>query len=81
APPSSEPTQSQTPDVLIRVGEFQFTNSSATLVTEKWGEQALSLPAINLNNIGGAKGVPPDQFAKAVFDPLLKKINRAVEEG
>lgn len=67
-------------DLLVRVGKFEFANSETTLVTEQWGDRKLSVPTITLTNIGGDKGVPPDQIAAAIFNPLLKKINRAAED-
>lgn len=79
--PESEPEQGGSPvdDMLVKVSKFQFINNDVTLVTEKWGEQSVTVPTINLSNLGGANGVPPDQFAAVVFKRLLKDINQAVK--
>lgn len=71
---SSEPL-----DILIKVVAFDFTNTSTTLITEKFGEQALSSPNISLRNIGGEAGVPPEQMAQAVMQPLIKQVSKSVE--
>lgn len=68
-------------DILVKIRQFRFADSSATLVTEKWGEQTLNLPSISLQHLGGDQGVPPDQLAQAILRPLLKQINTAVEKG
>ena len=73
-------SETAAPDVLVRVGKFEFADSTAKLITEQWGEKDLSVPAITLTNLGGDKGVPPDQLAGAIFKPLLKKINQTVEK-
>ena len=78
--PEAEKTGGEPLDLLVKVRKFQFVDSAATLVTEKWGEQKLALPPVILNNIGGDKGVPPDQFAQAVIKPLLKQVNRAARD-
>lgn len=67
-------------DILIKVSRFQFVNNNVTLVTEKWGEQSVKVPAIEMKNLGGENGAPPDQFATVVFKRLLRDINQAVKD-
>jgi uncharacterized protein involved in outer membrane biogenesis len=75
----SDSGQSPADDILIKVGLFQFINSSAQLQTEKWGAQKLAIPAIRLSNIGGTKGLPPEGLAAAIFKPIVKQIKKAME--
>ena len=81
--PSSETTQ-QAPkgelDVLIKVGMFRFSNSATRLVSDRWGDRDIELTAIELNDIGGQQGVPPEQLADAVLQPLLKQLNASLED-
>jgi len=65
--------------VLISVNQFRLANSTATLLTEQWGSQALTLEAVELNNIGGAEGVPPSQLAEEVLRPVVKNLQKSVE--
>ena len=79
-PADSKSPDNASPDVLMKVGKFEFADSTVTLVTEKWGEQQIPLPAITLQKLGGDKGVPPDQLSQVVISRLLKDVNRAVEK-
>jgi len=74
-------TVTETPgeSLLISVNQFRLANSSATLLTEQWGEQALTLDELELNNIGGAKGVPPPELAQEVLRPVVKNLQKSVE--
>ena len=78
--PSNE-GQGAAADFLIRVGRFDFSKSSLALITEKWGEQQVDLPSILLQNLGGERGVPADQFAHSLFQQLLRKLNSAAEKA
>jgi multidrug efflux pump subunit AcrB len=66
-------------DILIKVGQFNFINSATQLVTEKWGDKNVSIPAIKLSNIGDESGVPPEALANAIVKPLLKQLNKALK--
>lgn len=81
--PVSQPTtteQSAEPlDILIKVAAFDFTNTSTQLISEQFGEREVNSPNISLRNIGGDKGVAPEQLAQAVIKPLIKQASKAVE--
>ena len=70
---------SSSPDLLIKVGLFQFINSSTSLVSEKWGQSEVSIPEIKLVQRGGEQGLPPQQLAEALLKPLMKQLSSAVE--
>jgi hypothetical protein len=70
---------SSSPDLLIKVGLFQFINSSTSLVSEKWGQSEVSIPDIKLVQLGGEQGLPPQQLAEAILKPLMKQLSGAVE--
>lgn len=74
-------TSTASPDLLIKVGQFQFSNNKVTLITDKWGEQGLTIPTIELKKIGGDKGVTPEGLAQAITTPLLKQLKAAIEDG
>ncbi len=81
--PASEQTETEagaSVDVLIKVGQFKFINSATQLVTEQWGEKDVSIPDIELSNIGGEAGVPPEGLANAIIKPLLKQLNTALKD-
>lgn len=78
--PVSDSSSAQ-PDVLVKVGEINFTNGSMYLSSDRLGDSDLSLPVIKLSDIGGSAGVPPDQLAEQIAQPLLKQIKRAVEQS
>lgn len=67
--------------IRVKIRRFRFADSSARLVTDRWGERTLSIPAITLNHLGGEKGVPPEALANAILRPLLKQINQSVRDN
>lgn len=79
AEPAATESSADPVDVLIKVGAFDFTNTSTQLITEQFGEREVNSPNIRLRDIGGDKGVPPDQLAQAVMQPLIKQVSKAVE--
>lgn len=69
------------PDVLIKIRQLNFTNGSTSLMSDRWGKQDLNLPNINLDNIGGVSGVPPQQLAKQISRPLIKQLIKGLEQA
>ncbi|MEH6556545.1 MAG: hypothetical protein V7459_04920 [Oceanicoccus sp.] len=67
------------PEILIKVGLFQFINSSTNFVSEKWGEKQVSIPDIRLTKLGGEQGLPPQKLAETILKPVLKQLNKAIE--
>lgn len=76
--PDSDPSNSGGEEVRLMVENFKFTNSTVTVVTEKWGEKKASLPAIELSDLGDKQtGLTPSQLAQAVISPLLEQAKKA----
>lgn len=73
--------QGEAVDVRIKVGQLNFTNGSTYLVSDRWGDSDLPLPAIKLTNIGGSSGVPPEQLAEKILQPLLKQVINNLEQS
>lgn len=71
--------ESTSEPVLISVNQFRLANSTATLLTEQFGEQALNLEELLLSNIGGAEGVPASQLAQEVLRPVVKSLQKSME--
>lgn len=67
-------------DVRIKIRSFKFLNSSTDLISEEWGEREVKVPDVLLNDIGGAKGLPPEALAQAIIKPITLQLKRAVKE-
>jgi len=83
APTQKSATEAQTVDassnVLLAVRKFTFEGTSIDVVTPKWGERKVSLPAINLNDLGSASsGLTPEQLTQKVVKLLLEQAKQAV---
>jgi len=69
------------PEVLLAVEKFTFADSNMKLVSEQFGEHKLTLPAINLTNLGSRdKGLTPEELANAVVKPLLAQAKKAAQK-
>lgn len=74
-------TETSESEVRLAVKKFTFSDSSIQLVSDQFGEKTLSLPAINLRNLGSPdKGLTPDELASAVMQPLLAAAKEAVQD-
>lgn len=80
APVESEQVSGASAGPRLSVEQFSFVDASVRLLSEHFEEQQLNLPAIRLSNIGGSDGVAPSQLASALLSPLVKQVNRAVED-
>lgn len=68
-------------NVLLAVEKFTFADSNMKLVSEQFGEHSLTLPAINLSNLGSKdKGLTPEELANAVVKPLLAQAKKAAQK-
>jgi hypothetical protein len=68
--------------VLFAVEKFTFSDSNLKVVTEKWGDFNLTLPAISLKNIGSKdKGLTPEQLTEAMIQPILKSAEKSVKQN
>jgi hypothetical protein len=64
----------------IRINSFIFEQGRIDLHATELGLEArsLDLPEINLENIGGSKGVPPAEIASAALDALVRKVKAQI---
>jgi hypothetical protein len=77
--PAAEGEPSATPDITIKLDTFNFVNSSTYLLSDQWGDREFLVPAINLQNVGGERGLPPEQFANALLKPILAQLNKGLQ--
>lgn len=65
--------------VQLAVKKFLFEKSTLKLSTEEWGDATLSLPPIELKNLGSSSnGLTPEQLAEQVTEPVLQQIKRHI---
>lgn len=81
-PAESPPAEtSEFADVRLMVEKFSFVNSSATVITQQWGEKTLPVPDIVMQDIGDKEtGLTPEQLASTMARALLKRAERAVTD-
>lgn len=66
-------------DVLLAVRKFTFEGTTIDVVTPKWGERKVTLPAIHLSDLGSpSKGLTPEQLTQTVIKQLLDQAKKAV---
>ena len=76
--PTTTPTT--TPKVRLMIEKIILSNISLQLVTEHFGNKTLTLPTIELTNIGDKqKGLAPDELGKAIMKPLMAKVIKAAK--
>jgi AsmA family len=81
AEPSGASPAGESPaaDVRLMVEKFSFVNSNVRLITIEWGERTLTLPNINVKNIGDREvGLTPEQLTQALLDPILAQAKASV---
>jgi hypothetical protein len=68
-------------DVRLMVEKFSFINSSASVVTQQWGEKSLSVPDIVMKDIGDKEtGLTPEQLASTMTRTLMSRAEKAVTD-
>ncbi|WP_439134926.1 hypothetical protein [Pseudomaricurvus sp.] len=73
----SEPAE----DVKLAIEKFTLQGISMRIVTEQWGERTLTMPPIQLNNIGSRdNGLTPDEMTQAILKPVLAKVQKEAED-
>jgi uncharacterized protein involved in outer membrane biogenesis len=79
-PPASKPAEEDpAANIRLMVEKFSFVNSSATVVTEQWGEKSLDVPNIVMNDIGDKEtGLTPQELANIMTKTLMKRTETAV---
>ena len=67
----------------IRIKRFVFEEGRIEVDAEALGleKRSLNLPAISLDDIGGAEGARPDAIAKAVLDALTRKASTEIAKA
>jgi len=76
--PAEEPAEGGSA-VRLMLERFAFTNASATLITQQWGEKSLEIPAVTMNNIGDKEtGLTPEQLAGRMVESLVRQTEKAV---
>lgn len=54
------------------INSVSLTNSNLRIVTEKFGEKVINIPALTFNDIGKSEnGLSPHQLAPALLNPIL----------
>lgn len=77
--PADEPPAEQT-DVRLMLEQLNFTEGTIKLITEKHGEYDVTLPRVELKNLGDrTTGLTPEELGKAILEPLVKQAQRAVQ--
>jgi len=72
-------TDSESSALRLMVERFSFVNSSAQVLSEQWGERTLTLPAVNLKNIGDkTTGVSPEQLAQVMLQSVIEQTKTQV---
>jgi hypothetical protein len=67
-------------DVRLMLEKFVFAGTKGTIVVEPFGQKALQLPDIRLNNIGNkTTGLTPEQLADEILQSVIAQVQKAVE--
>ncbi|PCK10177.1 MAG: hypothetical protein COA42_00875 [Alteromonadaceae bacterium] len=63
------------------IEHLRFANNQLKLTTENFGGLSISMPNIDLNNLGNKiKGLTPTELGTAIVKPLLDSARKAVEK-
>ncbi|GAA5216241.1 hypothetical protein ACFSJ3_09535 [Corallincola platygyrae] len=79
AQPEADPEaeSSEAPDVKLAVEKLTLSNNAITLITEQWGEKKLTMPTIDMSNLGNKdNGLTPEQLTSEI----VSRVTRAVEK-
>lgn len=81
---SQQPKQEQSPrdEPKVRVEKIIVSGVALTLDLSQLGNKAhqLTLPEINLTNVGGEQGLPASQLGGEIIKQVLKQISRAAKK-
>ncbi len=79
-PTGAPPVETETPETRLRVGEFRISDGAIGLDASALGRdpEQLELGSVALRDIGGARGVTPEQLGRRVADALIARTARAV---
>lgn len=79
-----KPAQNDKPskplDIKIAIERLVFNEGVINLVTEKYGEHALTIPSFRLSDIGDPNiGLSPEALGGAILKPLLRQAEKAAK--
>ncbi|MGH1471852.1 MAG: hypothetical protein ACRBCS_11700 [Cellvibrionaceae bacterium] len=69
---------STTPNLIVK--SFEFNNATVDLISEQLGNQTIKMPSFSVKNLGGSKGLPPEELATALLDEILDQATTAVKK-
>lgn len=74
-------TEDPVEDVRLAIEKFTLQGINMRIVTSQWGERTLTMPPIQLSNIGSRdNGLTPEEMTQAILKPVLAKAQKAAEE-
>lgn len=80
SPPTDKTAPTTEPKVRLMIEKITLNNINLQLVTEHLGNKTLTLPAIELKNIGDKQtGLTPDELGKAIMKPLMAQALKAAK--
>lgn len=69
------------PKVRFIIEKITFADNQLQLVSEQLGEKTLTLPPINLKDIGDRQtGLAPNELGRAILKPLLAQVTSEVKK-
>ena len=78
---SSEGDDSSSVEVRLMMQRFALTQTQGTLITQKWGEQSLTLPDVKRQNIGNkTTGLTPEQLASELLQSVIAQVQQATQD-
>jgi hypothetical protein len=79
-PTRASQVETETPETRLRVGEFRISDGAIGLDASALGRvpEELALGSVALRDMGGARGVTPEQLGRRVADALIARTARAV---
>ena len=79
-PTGAPQSAAEQPETRLRVGEFRISEGAIGLDASALGRDPEQLPlgSVELRDIGGVRGVTPEQLGRRVADALIARTARAV---
>lgn len=78
-PSANDQAANSSENVKLMVERLRFINGSARVIAAQFGEKTLSIPAIEINDVGDKKtGLSPAQLTQALIKPIIAKAKAQV---
>jgi hypothetical protein len=74
----SPASSAKEPRFMLR--NLSFKNNSMRLITEKYGDYSVEIPALERSNIGGANGMTSSELAVAIMEPIIERAEKSAKE-